>query len=54
MPNTTEAHQPIEAKKEPKKPTIDADADYLNHQIFYFMVFAIFAANLTIWAYLGS
>jgi hypothetical protein len=54
MSSPTETPKSDEAIKETKKPSIDADIDYLNHQMFFTMVFAILAANLTIWIYLGS
>jgi hypothetical protein len=38
----------------PKKPTLEMDVDYLNHQLFFVILFALFAANTSIWLYLGT
>jgi hypothetical protein len=46
--------QPETKKEEKKKPSIDADVDKLNHQMFFIMFFAILITNLVIWIYLGS
>jgi hypothetical protein len=43
-----------ENENKKKKQALDADIDYLNHQVFWIVLTSIFMSNLMIWGYLGS
>jgi hypothetical protein len=40
------------AKRE--KARVNDNIDYLNHQMFWFVLFSILVANLSIWLFLGT